>query len=251
MSSDSPLIKLRSKGSLNTTNSSSVSNTSTLMPLPVGASSYSGWRLAIYDTWVLGIVNRFAWKCPTAKHLLPLFRDNIGTTHLDIGVGTGYYLQHGEIPATTHLVLCDLSPSALKTAADRVPPHVEVGSPLVADILEPLPTSDRFASVSMFFLLHCLPGPVQRKTVVFDHIKKNMTPDGVLTGATVLGPREGWVDSWFGAFIRFFVVREGIMDNLDDNSQVFIDAMQKNFKEVEAEIVGAVLLFKARYPRLT
>jgi len=250
MGSDLPLTKLRSNGSVNTTKSSSI--TAIQNALPPGASSYSGWRLAIYDFWVLGVVNTFAWKCPTSKYLIPFFRDNVSaTTHLDIGVGTGYFLEHGGIPTTTHVVLCDISISALKTATDRVPPPVQVGPPLVADILQPLPTDDKFASVSMFYLLHCLPGPVQRKVVIFDHIKHNMTPDGVLAGATVLGPRSGWVDSWFGALLRGFVVRDGIMDNLDDNAESITAALQKNFEEVESEIVGTVLLFKAKYPRYT
>jgi len=164
--------------------------------LPRGAASYSGWRLAIYDFWVLGIVNTFAWRCPTSTRLLPLFRENIGANHLDIGVGTGYYLQHAGISEGTLVALCDLSPVALEAAKARLPPHVHVGGVFLADVLQPLPTKDRFDSASMFFLLHCLPGPVERKTVVFDHVRQNLTPNGVLTGATILGPHPGWTDNW-------------------------------------------------------
>jgi SAM-dependent methyltransferase len=218
-------------------------------PLPRGATSYSGWRLAIYDLWVLGVVNTYAWRCATAKYLLPLFRNNVGAKHLDLGVGTGYYLQHAGIPTGTHVALCDLSPTALEAARTRIPPGVEVGAIIEADVLQPLPTDDRYDSASMFFLVHCLPGPVRRKTVVFEHIRRNLTPDGVLTGATVLGPRAGYAEGWFGALIRWFVVRDGIMDNADDDPESLVAALHENFETVETSIVGAVLLWKAQRPK--
>jgi SAM-dependent methyltransferase len=197
---------------------------------------------------VLGLVNTYAWKCDTAKHLLPLFRDSLGAKHLDIGVGTGYYLQHAGIPAGTHVALCDLSPTALEAARARIPPGVDVGAVIEADVLQPLPTADRYDSASMFFLVHCLPGPVRRKAIVFDHIRRNLTADGVLAGATVLGPRKGWVDGWFGAMIRWFVVRDGIMDNEGDDAETLVAALHANFKIVKTEVVGAVLLWKAQQP---
>lgn len=223
---------------------------STRSKLPRGAASYQGWRLAIYDFWVLNIVSTYAWRCPTRTRLLPLFHNNIRKSHLDIGVGSGYYLEHADIPAGTLLVLCDLSPTALEAATARVPGHVELGGPLLADVLQPLPIADRFDSASMYFLLHCLPGPVQRKTVVFDHIRQRLNPDGVLTGATVLGPRKGGVtDNLFARVIRRLCVWDGIMDNNSDDRDTLVAALHKNFEFVEAEVVGTVLIWKAERPR--
>ena len=197
--------------------------------LPSGAKSYSGWRLAIYDRWVLGVVNTYAWKCPTSTRLLPPFRDNIRASHLDIGVGTGWYLEHANISPDTMVMLCDLSPSALEAAKARLQDQIDVRT-LQADILQPLPIKNRFDSASMFFLVHCLPGPVQNKTIIFDHIRHNLTPNGVLTGATVLGPHRGWVDKWFGSLIRYFVNKDGIMDNKTDNPETLIAALHRNFE---------------------
>lgn len=56
-----------------------------------GAKVYNPFTLSLYDWWVLNISNKYAWKCPTDTRLLPFFLHHMGETHLDIGVGTGYY----------------------------------------------------------------------------------------------------------------------------------------------------------------
>jgi hypothetical protein len=56
-----------------------------------GAAVYTPFTLKLYDWWVLGISNRFAWQCPTNTALLPFFRKHAGRRHLDVGVGTGFY----------------------------------------------------------------------------------------------------------------------------------------------------------------
>ena len=211
-----------------------------------GAAVYNTWKIHIYDWWVLGFVNSWAWGCPTNSHLLPLMKSNIRSNHLDIGVGTGYYLEHSAIPTSTRLTLCDLSPKALQMAKSRAgrPDTVE----LLCDITKPLPTKTQFDSISMFFLLHCLPGPLEQKTVVFDHIKHNLTPDGVITGATVLG--KGVKDTFIGHYVRRFCENDGIMDNRTDDAATFIESMRKNFDHVEVDVVGVVLVFKLMRPRV-
>ncbi len=62
-----------------------------------GAKIYTPLTLKLYDWWVLGVSNRLAWGCPTKEHLLPHFLEHLGNNHLDIGVGTGFYLTH--VPA--------------------------------------------------------------------------------------------------------------------------------------------------------
>ena len=57
-----------------------------------GAKIYTPLTLKLYDWWVLGVSNRLAWGCPTKEHLLPHFLEHLGNNHLDIGVGTGFYL---------------------------------------------------------------------------------------------------------------------------------------------------------------
>lgn len=59
--------------------------------IEAGQAVYSKRTLAFYDFVVLGFSNRFLWKCPTQR-LVHLYNNNITLNHLDVGVGTGYFL---------------------------------------------------------------------------------------------------------------------------------------------------------------
>lgn len=211
---------------------------------------YTPWMLAIYDFWVLGLVSTWAWGCSTAKYLVPLFKRSTRKNHLDIGAGTGYYLRKAEIPSTTRLTLADTETGALEVAMRRS--GKTDATPLVADILRPLPPRsdmDKFDSVSMYYLLHCIPATLEEKCGVFDHIKYSMTADGVISGANVLGKgiRQ---DNRFAAFIRRGCLNHGVFHNRDDNAYDFEHALRKNFKAVETWVVGSVFMFRAQGPKI-
>ncbi|KAF9887535.1 hypothetical protein FE257_010113 [Aspergillus nanangensis] len=204
---------------------------------------YETWTLDTYDLWVLGFINTFGWRCGTKKHLLPAFRASVRPNHMDIGVGTGYYLKHVDFPGS--LTLCDLSRSALEMARSRSGrDDVQL---IHCDITQELPTDEKYQSISMFYLLHCLPGPITNKTAVIHRVTSNLTTDGILAGATILG--RGVKDGWVGKLWRRHVNRRGHLDNNDDDAESFISALNDNFEHVETEIVGAVLIFKAQRPK--
>ncbi|CEJ61144.1 Putative VrtF [Penicillium brasilianum] len=207
---------------------------------------YKSWDLLIYEIWVLGIVSTWAWGCKTTEYLLPQFQANVGKNHLDIGSGTGYYLRKGKIPASTRLTLLDLERPALDLGLQRCGRPDAQG--IQADILQPLPVADQFDSVSMYYLLHCIPATVAEKCAIFKHIKRNMTPDGVIHGANVLakGVRH---DNRFAAHVRRNVLKAGIFHNLDDNAYDFEHALRTNFEEVETRVVGSVFMFRASRPK--
>ncbi|ROW15984.1 hypothetical protein VPNG_02626 [Cytospora leucostoma] len=211
---------------------------------------YKSWDLLIYEIWVLGIVSTWAWGCGTNQYLLPQFRANVGQQHhLDIGSGTGYYLRKGNIPRSTKLTLVDLERPALEVGLRRSGrADGDNVRGIVADILQPLPVDDRFDSVSMYYLLHCIPAPVVAKCRIFEHIKRNMTPNGVIHGANVLG-RGIRRDNAFAAHVRHGVLKAGIFHNEDDNAYDFEHALRKNFHEVETSVVGSVFVFRAAKPR--
>ena len=214
-----------------------------------GAHGYNSLTLAIYDYFVLYFMSTWIWRCSTSKVTLPLFRKNVSKRHLDIGVGTGYFTKCGKLPSKSELTLCDLNMDCLEMAKARLGrPDVKCNI-LYHDVFDPLAdTAGPFESISMFYLMHCLPGPCSRKAAIFSHLKHNMTPDGVICGANVLGePRFHTRLSWW-SLNR--INRKEHMDNLGDNEAEFTAALRKNFHEVVTQVIGAVFVFEARRPIL-
>lgn len=212
-----------------------------------GAAVYSFPFLlqGFYDLWVLGISNAFFWRCSTSQHLLPFFKQHVTARHLDIGVGTGYYLANTDLPAKASITLCDLNTDSLAAAKSRLRrPKIQT---LQHDIEKPLPMTSRFQSISLMYLLHCMPGPSKRKAAIFSHLKDRLEPDGVLFGSTILG--DGVEHNFGGRVLMSFYNRKGIFGNTTDNAQTFLDALQADFEDVDASIEGCVLLFAARVPR--
>lgn len=211
-----------------------------------GAAVYSPLTLALYDAWVLGISNRYAWRCPTRSVLLPFFSQHVKKRHLDIGVGTGYYLANAGLAADTELTLMDLNESSL-AAADRRFGRTGT-SKRVHDVIAPLPSDEVFDSISLFYLLHCLAGPVSRKTAIFGHLKNNLSPLGVLFGATILGDEAE--HNGFGRKLMKVYNSKGIFDNHADTEAAFTSALEEHFGDVYTRREGCVLLFAARLPRV-
>ncbi|KAL9099860.1 MAG: hypothetical protein Q9163_004696 [Psora crenata] len=210
----------------------------------VGAAIYSNWLLAVYDWWVLGIVSSYAWRCRTSSILLPFFRQYVSSNHLDIGVGTGYYLAKSDLPASTSITLLDLNQISLDTARARFGrPHVQT---IMHDIFEPLDPSLKFESISMFYLLHCLPGPVERKLGVFEHLKHNLTADGVIYGANILGSQVR--HNAFGKIILAGGNKKKFFDNHADNATALESGLRQHFQDVQCNVVGAIFMFKCSQP---
>jgi SAM-dependent methyltransferase len=212
-----------------------------------GRPIYTPLVLLIYDFWVLGVVNTFAWGCSTTRYLLPQFRANVRSNNLDVGVGTGYYLDKAQIPHTTRLTLIDIEQEPLETAQRRS--RRFDANLVIADILQPLSLNEKFDSVSMYYLFHCISATMQEKCGVFSHIKYNMTADGVIHGANILGKGVAQ-DNWFGKWIRAFCLSRGLFHNGEDNAYEFEDALRRNFKKVETWVVGTIFIWRAEGPKL-
>lgn len=65
-----------------------------------GHAAYTRRSLRLYDIVVLGLTNHLIWNCPT-KRLLQNYNKHITANHLDVGVGTGYFLDHCRFPSHT------------------------------------------------------------------------------------------------------------------------------------------------------
>ena len=152
-----------------------------------GASIYSPAILKLYDFGVLGLSNRFAWQCPTKTVLLPFYKEHLGRKHLDVGVGTGFYIARAGLTRSHQVGLLDLNENSLRAAAGQVK-EAEVRT-FLRDVMKPgsEPADTGYDSVSLFYLLHCLPGTMDDKETAIANLKGYLSKDGVLYGATILG----------------------------------------------------------------
>lgn len=211
-----------------------------------GAAVYSPLTLALYDAWVLGLSNRYAWRCPTNEVLLPFFRRQVGARHLDIGVGTGYYLAKADLPPSTDITLLDLNPSSLEAARRRIG-RADTRT-IQHDIMTPIPGAERFDSISLFYLLHCLPGPLDAKVAIFGHLKHNLQPGGVLFGATILGDEAQ--HNAFGRKLMKVYNSKGIFGNSGDSQAGFEAHLRVHFRSVQLQREGRVVMFSATQPNV-
>ncbi|UKZ76199.1 hypothetical protein TrVFT333_003896 [Trichoderma virens FT-333] len=188
------------------------------------------------------------------KSATPLFKSALGTKHLDIGVGTGYYPANAVRTQTPckEITLVDLNPNTLNLAVSRISAaqkNIKVHS-VVADATEPLPlpSGQKFDSVSIFYLLHCIAGPPERKNRVFDLLKDHVAEGGVLVGTTILGEERPM--NWFARRLMTIYNEKGIFDNWKDSKSVFEDGLRRNFGEVDIQIIGRTMVFTARNPKM-
>ncbi|MFZ2101810.1 MAG: methyltransferase [Oricola sp.] len=212
--------------------------------IEAGQAVYTPFTLGAYDLFVLGFSNRLLWRCPTSN-LRDLYRRNAGAAHLDIGVGTGYFLDRTQWPVPDpKIALVDLNRHSLDAAAARIArfrPRT-----VVANCLEPLAVEGRFDSVGLNYLLHCLPGAIPDKSVVFDHVRPLLAEGGVVFGSTILqgdAPRSAAAR----ALMNFYNAR-GIFSNARDTLADLEAALRARFAAVTLRRIGAVALFEARKP---
>jgi SAM-dependent methyltransferase len=207
-----------------------------------GQAVYSPLVLAAYDWLVLGISNRLIWRCPTTE-LRRLYDRNVSGRHLDVGVGTGYFLEKARWPvAAPSITLVDLNPNSLAAAARRIRRYAPVT--VRANALEPLPAMQAFKSVGLSYLLHCLPGSIPQKAVVFDHIRPLLDPGARVFGATILQgdvPRSRTAQALMDLYNR-----KGIFSNAGDTVEDLDAGLRARFDDPRIEVKGSVALFEAR-----
>jgi len=208
-----------------------------------GQAVYTRRTLGVYDIVVLGISNRFIWRCPTHR-LIGLYGKHITGNHLDVGVGTGYFLDHCRFPSQTpRVALMDLNQNTLDFASQRVARYKP--ETYVRNVLEPISIdAAKFDSVGINYLLHCVPGSIESKAVAFDHLKAVMSPNAVLFGSTLL--QDGVPRSWLARRLMDVYNNKGIFSNRHDSLDGLKQALGERFREVSIEVVGCAALFSAR-----
>ena len=208
-----------------------------------GQSDYSETLLRLYDPLVLGPIVRYVWRCP-AEVGVQQYRQHIRPNHLDVGPGTGYFLEHAGLAHGSKVTVLDPNKNVLRHVVRRLR-DLEVTA-VEADVLKPLPVAGPFDSAGLNAVLHCLPGPLDRKAVAVANIASVLAPDGALFGATVLG-RSARHTRMGRAFLWAFN-RRGAFDNLDDTEDGIRDILERSFRQVSIETCGGLALFVATNP---
>lgn len=218
-------------------------NTPSSEEIHKGQAIYTPLSLKIYNLFVLGFSNRFVWRCDT-NQILEFYNQHITSSHLDVGVGTGYLLDHCKFPdATPNLGLLDLNEACLRHTAkllSRYHPKT-----YHADIYHPLKMiNQKFDSIGLNYVLHCLPGDFTQKTVVIKNLKECLNPGGVLFGSTILAKNQE--HNFLGKKLLTIYNNKGIFGNWQDDKAGLENMLKEHFNHVDIQVVGAVALFAAK-----
>ena len=208
-----------------------------------GQSDYSRALLRLYDPLVLGPIARFVWRFSTAEHVR-LYRKHIRPNHLDVGPGTGNFLEHDGLPDGNKVTILDPNPNVLRHVSRRLR-DLDVTA-VQADVLKPLPTPGPFDSAALSLVLHCLPGPMERKALAVANVARVMAPDGVLFGASVLGTSAR--HTRLGRAFLWAFNKRGAFGNLDDTEAGLREILERSFRHVSVETVAGIAVFVATDP---
>ena len=208
-----------------------------------GQRDYTRPLLTLYDPVVLGAFASVVWRCPTSR-LIAGYREHIRDRHLDVGPGTGYFLERSGLPDGSRVTIVDPNANVLEHASRRLRRLDVTG--VQADVLKPLPVEGPFDSAVLHLVIHCLPGPMTRKAAAVAHVAAVMAPTGVLFGASVLGTSAP--HTWLSRRVLDLFNRRHAFDNLADSEQGLRDILGASFHQVELETVGSIAIFAATGP---
>lgn len=212
-----------------------------------GHAFYTRRSLAVYDLAILGWFSQMAWRCPKSR-ILRHYDAQVSRNHLDVGVGvgvgSGFFLDRCRFPAAApRVALLDVSEACLHKAGERI----ERYCPEVyrADVLQPIRLhTARFDSVSLNYVLHCLPGTMAAKAQAFVHLKALTNPGARVFGATLL--HDGVHRTWFARRVMERNNRHGVFSNEGDSLEALQRVLSEHLEEPELEVVGCVGIFSGR-----
>ena len=101
-----------------------------------GQSDYTRTLLRLYDRMVLGFAARSVWRCPTPR-LVEGYRQHIRDRHLDVGPGTGYFLERSGLADGSRVTILDPNTNVLEHASRRLQ-RLDITA-VEADVLKKLP----------------------------------------------------------------------------------------------------------------
>jgi hypothetical protein len=208
-----------------------------------GQADYTPTLLRLYDPLILGPTSRYVRRCP-ADRLTERYRRHIGDRHLDVGPGTGYFLERSGLAPGVSVTVVEPNTNVLRHTSERLS-HLDVTA-IEADVCKPLPVEGPLGSAALNLVIHCLPGPFERKAGAVANEAAVLAPDGVLFGSTIVGTT-GSHNRVARTLLRDYD-RRGVFGNLEDSEEAIGEMPASSFEDVEADTVGSVAIFPARDP---
>lgn len=207
-----------------------------------GQAAFNDRTLKYYD-WLLEFTCNRVWRCPIDR-TLELYQQHLTSNHLDVGVGTGYFLDRVRFPSPgPRLALLDPNLHCLRHTEARLARYApEV---YCVDALAPIELDVRaFDSIAINYVLHCMPGAFPEKGVALANLKPLLNRGGLLFGSTVL--RQGVpCDLRARGFMRLYNARK-VFCNLQDSLAGLREALQRSFHHVWIDVIGCVAQFSGR-----
>lgn len=214
--------------------------------LPSSAKGYSPLMLEAYDMLIVRLSATLIWRCPT-PFLLRLYSENLSHRHLEAGVGTGYFLEHGIFPTLQpQLTLLDCHQGVLAHARRRLSRYKP--TMIVQDLTHhDWPQLPQYSSIGLNLVYHALAGSPAERARVLQRLAQCLSADGVLFGSTVLGVHAQMSGLARQASEKWLAA--GKFNNRQDTPEQVEQALRTAFDDVQVQVMGYVLLFVARQPK--
>lgn len=208
-----------------------------------GASIYSKFTLFFYDMLVMLFENYFVWKCPT-QTVIDFYHEHVTNRHLDVGVGTGYFLNKCSFPGGSPMVhLMDLNPNSLRKTSKRIKRYSPIAHQW--NVLEPIRFDlPEFDSICISNILHCLPGKITDKEIVFKNLKGFLSKNGTFFGLTILGKdlKVSFLYRLFNGIYNKLLIFSNLQDDLEGLEKI----LKAHFESYTLRVVGSVAIFSCK-----
>lgn len=214
--------------------------------LPDNAKRYNSLVLELYDLLILRLSSTLVWRCPTAQLVL-VYSHHLSRRHLEVGVGTGYLLQHGVFPShSVTLLLADCSTTVVRHALRRLVRYQPQA--IILDVMQAdWPDLPKQQSIGLNYVWHALQGTLEQRGALLGRLASLLTDDGVLFGATVRGIHPQM--SRLATYASRRWLAAGLFNNQYDTPEFLADYLRRYFTEVEVWLRGEVILFIAKHPK--
>jgi hypothetical protein len=199
--------------------------------------------LVFYDILLYGVISKYAWGS-SIQRLDSHYEKYVRHNHLEVGVGTGFLLNRvGFDSAHPRLALMDLSRECLEKTKRKVARYAP--ETYIQNLWEPIHHKiDKFDSIGINYVMHCVPGTFKEKGVVFTHLQPLLSENGVLFGTTVLS--DNIHKNVLAKPFMWLMNALGVFNNRSDNAHDLEECLETHFRVIEFEVVGVTAFFAVK-----